>query len=117
MPTCTRVTSPARCATRATSPTGWVRRRRTKEIAEAIKGNEHYADSFNRMCDHLKDNGVDVGDNASTLTLGEWLTVDPVSEQFVKNDAAMKLWTREYRKPFVVPDIEREMSGQSAAAG
>ena len=48
--------------------------------------------------------------------MGEWLTVDPETEQFVKNDEAMKLWTREYRKPFVVPDIEREMAGQLGAA-
>jgi hypothetical protein len=33
----------------------------------------------------------------------------------VKNDAAMELWSRKYRAPFVVPDIEREAAGQSAA--
>jgi predicted dehydrogenase len=89
----------------------------TKAIAEAIASNDVYTDSFNRLREHLKDNKVDVGDSAESLTMGEWLTIDPKTEQFVKNDAAAKLWTREYRKPFVVPDLEREMAGQSAAAG
>jgi predicted dehydrogenase len=88
---------------------------RTAEIAEAISDNEVFAESFQRMCDHLKDNKVDV-DDGEVITMGEWLDVNPKTEQFVNNDAAAELWTRKYREPFVVPDIEK-MVGQSAAVG
>jgi predicted dehydrogenase len=86
------------------------------EIAEQVKSNELLADSYARMLKHLEANGVDLsGDSA--LTLGESLQVDPKSDQFVGNDEAARLFTREYRKPFAVPDIERELAPQSAAAG
>ena len=49
--------------------------------------------------------------------MGEWLDVDPKTEQFVDNDAAAELWTRKYRKPFVVPDIEREAARPSGGGG
>jgi len=87
----------------------------TGEIAEQVKSNELLADSFQRMLKHLKANGVDV-DGEAVITQGEWLTVDPATETFVGNDRASELRTREYRKPFVVPDIERELAGQAAAA-
>jgi predicted dehydrogenase len=88
----------------------------TEAIAEAVKDHELLADGFRRMCEHLRANEVDV-DGEPVLTMGEWLQVDPKTDQFVGNDAAAELWTRKYRAPFVVPDVERESSGQSAAAG
>jgi predicted dehydrogenase len=88
----------------------------TKEIAEHVKDNEVLADSFDRMCQHLRANGVDI-DGEPALTMGEWLDVDPVTEQFVKNDEAAKLWKREGRAPFVIPDLEREAPVTSVAAG
>ncbi|HYO23765.1 MAG TPA: Gfo/Idh/MocA family oxidoreductase [Lacipirellulaceae bacterium] len=86
----------------------------TAEIAAAVKDNELLADGFKRMCDHLKANGVEI-DGEPTITMGEWLTINPATEEFVGNEAATALRTREYRAPFVVPDIEREAAGQSAA--
>jgi predicted dehydrogenase len=88
----------------------------TDAIAEAVKDNELLADSFKRMCAHLKANDVDV-DGEPTITMGEWLTIDPKTETFVGNGAASEMRTRKYRAPFVVPDIEREAAGQTTAAG
>lgn len=86
----------------------------TDEIAEAVSKNEVLADGFRRMCEHLRANAVEI-DGEPALAMGPWLDVDTESEQFVNNDAAMELWSRKYRAPFVVPDIEREAAGQSAA--
>jgi hypothetical protein len=86
------------------------------EIKEAVAANELLADSYARMLEHLKANEVDVT-SQPTLTLGEWLSVDPKTDQFVGNDKAAELFTREFRKPYVVPDIEHELAGQAAAAG
>ncbi|HMO84479.1 MAG TPA: Gfo/Idh/MocA family oxidoreductase, partial [Lacipirellulaceae bacterium] len=88
----------------------------TAAIAEAVSDNELLADAFDRMCQHLRANEVDV-DGEPLLTMGEWLQIDPQTEQFVGNDAAAELWARKGRAPFVVPDIERELAGQSAAVG
>jgi hypothetical protein len=88
----------------------------TREIAERIAGNELLSNSFDRMLGHLRANGVDV-DGDAVLTMGEWLTLDPVTEKFVDNDKANELRTRVYRKPFVVPNVESELATQSAAAG
>jgi predicted dehydrogenase len=89
---------------------------RTAEIAETVKENEVLADGFSRMCEHLKANGVDI-DSEPAITMGPWLEVDPKTEQFVGNDAAAELWTRKYREPFVVPDMERQLGGEAVAAG
>ncbi len=89
----------------------------TEAIAEAVKDNEVLADGFQRMCNHLRANGVEIDGGEPAITLGEWLEVDPKTEQFVGNDAAAELWARKYRAPFVVPDVERELAGQSAAVG
>jgi predicted dehydrogenase len=89
---------------------------RTEEISEAVKSNEVLADGFARMLKHLEANGVDVS-GEPTLTMGESLKVDPKTDQYIGNDEAARLFTREYRKPFAVPDVERELAGQSAAAG
>jgi predicted dehydrogenase len=88
----------------------------TAEITERVKDNDVLADSFDRMCRHLKANGVDI-DGEPVITMGEWLDVDPTTEQFVKNDEAAKLWKRAGRGPFMIPDLEREAPVQSIAAG
>jgi predicted dehydrogenase len=87
---------------------------RAGEIAEAVAANELLANSVDRMFGHLRANGVDI-DREEAVTLGEWLTVDPKTEQFVDNDAASELWTRKYREPFVIPDLEGDTA--VAAAG
>ena len=72
-------------------------------ILEKVKGNKEAADSYERMVEHLKINGVDIAKDH--LTLGEFLSMDPKTEKFIGNAAADKLLTREYRKPYVVPAV------------
>jgi len=61
-------------------------------------------EAVDRMIEHLAvKNDVDL--KATPLTLGPALTMDPKAETFEGNTAANKLLTREYRKPFVVPEI------------
>jgi predicted dehydrogenase len=61
-------------------------------------GNE----AFSRMRKHLTENGVDL--SKTQLRVGRTLSFDPKSEKFVGDPEADKLLTREYRKPFVVPE-------------
>jgi predicted dehydrogenase len=69
--------------------------------AEPFPKNEAGTESFERMKKHLADNGVKAD---APVQVGPLLTFDPKAEKFTGNEAANKLLTREYRKPFVVPD-------------
>ena len=71
------------------------------EIAEKIKGNKLAEEAYARMVDHLGKNGVDL--KKTPATLGPWLEFDPKTERFTNSDEANKLATRDYRKPFIVP--------------
>jgi predicted dehydrogenase len=62
------------------------------------EGNE----AFNRMRKHLTENGVDL--SKTQLQVGRTLSFDGKTEKFVGDPEADKLLTREYRKPFVVPE-------------
>lgn len=62
--------------------------------------------TFDRMVDHLRDNGVDL--EQTRLSLGPLLRIDPDREAFSGSPEADALLTREYRPPFVVP-TEREV--------
>jgi len=73
------------------------------EIAEQIKGNKEAAETFGRFKEHLAANGVDL--TKTKATLGVWLKMDPKTERFIGNEKANALLTRDYRKPFVVPEI------------
>lgn len=73
------------------------------EIKQAISADAGASETFDRVLAHLQANGVDL--NATPLTLGPVLNFDPKTEKAVGNDAAAKLLTREYRAPFVVPEI------------
>ena len=75
------------------------------QIKDVVKGNKVYTDSYERMADHLGKNGIDI--KGKTLTLGAWLDMDGKAEVFKNNAAANKLLTREYRKGYEVPDIDR----------
>jgi predicted dehydrogenase len=88
----------------------------TAEIADQVKEMAPLADSFKRMCEHLKNNNVDL-DGEPVLTMGQWLDVDPATEKFVGNDAAMKFWKREGRGEFLIPDLESEAPVTAVAAG
>ena len=62
-------------------------------------------DAFERCRDYLRENGVDL--DATPATLGPWVTLDAGQGRFVGDfaDAANGLSRREYRKPFVVPEL------------
>jgi predicted dehydrogenase len=84
------------------------------QIAEQVAGIEPLANAVDRMFGHLRANGVDI-DSEKMLTAGEWLDIDPAAETFVANDAATALRSREYRKPFAVPDIEHDTKPSAIA--
>ncbi|MBG86751.1 MAG: dehydrogenase [Verrucomicrobiales bacterium] len=73
------------------------------ELLEFSKGERGGEESYGRMVEHLRKNGVDV--NKEKLTLGPALTMNPRTERFTNSAAANELLTRKYRKPFVVPKI------------
>ena len=55
------------------------------------------------MEEHLSQgNGLKL--DGAKYRLGRKLTLDPKAENFLNDSAANKLLTREYRKPFVVPE-------------
>ncbi len=72
------------------------------EIREAVKDNKDLADALDRMEHHLAANKVDL--HKSPATLGAVLNMDPAAERFVDNSQANQMLTREYRKPFIVPE-------------
>jgi predicted dehydrogenase len=74
-------------------------------IRAAISGNIEMTDAFERCRDYLRDNGVDL--DATSATLGPWVTFDEKQGRFVADfaDAANQLSRRDYRAPFVVPDL------------
>jgi hypothetical protein len=74
-------------------------------IRAAITANAEMADAFERCREYLRGNGVDLG--ATPATVGPWVTLDPKHGRFVGDfaDAANQLSRREYRKPFVVPEL------------
>ena len=76
-----------------------------QEILEATRFNPEFADSFARCKDHLRANGVDLG--ATPAVLGPWVSIDPATERFTGEfaDKANALAMRQYRKPFVVPEL------------
>jgi hypothetical protein len=63
------------------------------------------ADAFERCREYLRGNGVDL--DATPATVGPWVTLDAKQGHFVADfaDAANQLSRREYRKPFVVPEL------------
>ncbi|HEY5909904.1 MAG TPA: gfo/Idh/MocA family oxidoreductase, partial [Verrucomicrobiae bacterium] len=73
-----------------------------EEIREALKSNSDMAEALGRMEQHLGANSVDC--HKTPATLGVVLNMDPEKETFTGNPAANKMLTRDYRKPFVVPE-------------
>jgi predicted dehydrogenase len=74
-------------------------------MIEATRGNPQWSDAYERFRHHLEANGVDL--RKTPATLGPWVTMDSKSEKFVGEfaDRANALSRREYREPFVVPEI------------
>ena len=79
----------------------------TDALREKIKGNAPLAEACVRMLEHLKTNRVDLAQTA--LTLGVPLTIARGKEAFTGEFAAQAtpMLTRQYRAPFVVPEIVR----------
>ena len=75
------------------------------ELREKIKGNAALAEACGRMAEHLALNQVDLG--KTPLTLGAPLAFDPAAGKFISENsaAANALLTRNYRAPFVVPQL------------
>jgi predicted dehydrogenase len=72
------------------------------EIVERINGDKVLSERFEAMKEHLGRNGVDL--SSSQVTLGPMLKFDPKAERFVDSDPANALISRDYRKPFAVPE-------------
>jgi hypothetical protein len=63
--------------------------------------NEAANETFRRFRDHLKDNNVSLDTN---FVMGREIKFDSKSEKVLGDADASKLLTREYRKPYVVPE-------------
>jgi predicted dehydrogenase len=72
------------------------------EIREILAADADAAEAFDRMAEHVRANGVDLGQ--TPLTMGASLRMNPRTERFKQSKAANALLTREYRAPFVVPE-------------
>ena len=77
-------------------------RKRPFEKPRDFSDNVIVGDSVMTLLENTKAIGVDP--QKATLWVGPKLQFDPEKEKFVDNSAADKLLTREYRKPFVVPE-------------
>lgn len=66
------------------------------------KTSSDMADAYSRMRAHLEANKVVIHETLPTL--GAALKMDPKTERFVGNHKANTMLTRQYRKPFVVPE-------------
>jgi hypothetical protein len=77
----------------------------SEELRERIAGNPPLAEACGRMLEHLAANNVNLGETPATF--GMPLAVAPGEERFIGETApaANALLTREYRPPFVVPQL------------
>ena len=71
-------------------------------IADSLKGNARFAETFERMREHLAANGINL--DASKAALGPLLTFDPKAEKFTGDhaDKANALATDFYRPEFSI---------------
>ena len=76
----------------------------SQDIRDSIGGEHELSESFGRLEQHLAANKIDP--SAEPLLLGPMLTMDPRAERFIGafSDRANALLSREYRRPFVVPE-------------
>ncbi len=77
---------------------------RPGQIKEVIRGSGELTEAFGRFGEHLHANGVSL--DKTPAVLGPWLAMDSSKERFVGEfaDRANQLLSRNYRKPFVVPE-------------
>ena len=74
-----------------------------KEVEEKLAANDETHQTFERLANHLAENGLDL--EKTKLQFGAQLTVDGKAEVFTGEMAssANPMLTRDYRKPYVVP--------------
>jgi len=74
------------------------------EIKERVQGHKELARAHERFTEHLSANGIAL--DKTPAVLGPWLTMDPEKERFTGEFSAdaNKLVSRDYRKPFIVPE-------------
>ena len=74
-------------------------------IQERIKASRDFSDTFARCAEHLRENGVDLVKTPAVL--GPWISYDVKQEKFTGEFAkeATALSRRNYRAPFVMPEI------------
>jgi hypothetical protein len=75
----------------------------SQAIADQLRSHHLFSKSFDQMAIHLDRNEVDI--EAGAITFGAQLEMDVTRERFTNNDAANGLLTREYRHPYVIPDL------------
>jgi hypothetical protein len=68
----------------------------------SLGDNKQVVESFNTVKENLKAVGMNLAE--TTYQMGPVLNFDAKTEKFIGNAEADKLLTREYRKPFVVPE-------------
>jgi predicted dehydrogenase len=75
------------------------------EIREQITGSNQLAEPFGRFCEHLAKNKVDL--EKTPARFGAPLRFDATTERFTGENsaAANQLVSRDYRAPFVVPQL------------
>lgn len=71
-------------------------------LPSRLADNKYAAETLATFEEHLKENGVDF--DATKFYLGQELTIDPKTE-LSDNKEANRLFTREYRKGFVLPEV------------
>jgi hypothetical protein len=79
----------------------WVSPDEIARAVESFSSSDNDSETLQRTLQHLRDNGVDP--EKEQLSLGPVLKFDPEAEEFVGNDAANAMLTREYRDAFKVP--------------
>ncbi|HNT35763.1 MAG TPA: Gfo/Idh/MocA family oxidoreductase [bacterium] len=75
------------------------------EIQEKIRSDRHALETLERFQSHLEANEIDLA--KTPVVLGPWLAMDAEKERFVNcpdADAANKLVSRKYRKPYIIPE-------------
>ena len=74
------------------------------QIREIVSVDKEFANTYDRFLAHLDANQIDLKKHLATL--GAFLRMDPKQEKFVGafSDRANQLRSRDYRKPFVVPE-------------
>lgn len=72
-----------------------------KKTLSEIKSLDDNQATLARTVEHLEKNNVDL--KKYPISMGPLLKFDPEKEEFIDNDEANKLATKEYRAPYVVP--------------